>query len=251
MSEPRDVAQTELQAALTGGKQSAFRKYQQMVIGRPGLLRLLKYELITGLFGGIPGALGFVLRKIFYPRLFGSCGRGVVFGRHLTIRHPHKIHIGDRCIIDDLCVLDAKGEGNQGIRIGDNVVLARNTVLSCKGGDIVIGRNSNISHSCMVHSETRVVIGENNLYAAFCYLIGGGEHDFSRTDVPVIQQGSRAKGIVMEDNIWLGAGVKIQDGVTVGHDAVIGTAAVVTKDIPPFTVAVGIPARVVRERKQA
>jgi acetyltransferase-like isoleucine patch superfamily enzyme len=250
MSEIRQVPQTELQSSLTDARQSAYRKYQNLVIGRPGLWNLIKYELITGLFGGLSGALGFALRKVFYPRLFGSCGPGVVFGRQLTIRHPHKIRLGENCVIDDLCVLDAKGEANDGIRIGNNVILARNTVVSCKGGNITIGDNSNISLNCMIHSESNVEIGRNNLWAAYCYIIGGGQHDFERTDIPVIQQGSTAKGIVLEDNIWLGAGVKVMDGVRIGHDAIIGIASVVHRDLPPMCVALGMPARVAHMRKQ-
>jgi len=248
VSDIREKPQTALQATLTSTRQSAFTKYQQMVIGRAGLWAFLKFEVLTGFLGGLPGAAGFLLRKIFFPGLLGACGRGVVFGRHVTLRHAHKIKIGNNCIIDDYCVLDAKGDGNQGILIGDNVVLARNTVVSCKGGDITIGDNSNISLNCMIHSETKVEIGKNNLYAAYCYIIGGGKHSFDRTDVPIIQQESMSEGVIMEDNIWLGAAVKVLDGARVGHDAVIGTGSVVNKDIPPFSVAVGLPARVVRQR---
>ncbi len=68
--------------------------------------------------------------------LLGSCGRNVVFGQNVVLRHPHKIHIGDNVVIDDNCLLDAKGEGNDGIRIGSGVFIGRNTILSCKDGDI-------------------------------------------------------------------------------------------------------------------
>ena len=56
------------------------------------------------------------------------------------LRHPHKIHIGSNVVIDDNCLLDAKGETNRGIRIGDGVFIGRNTILSCKNGDIELGR---------------------------------------------------------------------------------------------------------------
>ena len=141
----RDQAKTELQMTLTSQKTSALKKYREMVVGKSGFFRLLKFELIMLLCNSCPGALGFLLRKIFYPRLFAHVGRGTVFGRNITIRHAHKIRIGDRCIIDDLVVLDAKGDTNRGINIGNDVIIARNTVLSCKNGDISIGNNSNIS----------------------------------------------------------------------------------------------------------
>ncbi len=73
------------------------------------------------------GALGLALRKALYPLLLGSCGRNVVFGQNVVLRHPHKIHIGSNVVVDDNCLLDAKGESNRGIRIGSGVFIGRNT----------------------------------------------------------------------------------------------------------------------------
>ena len=84
----------------------------------------------------VPGALGLALRKTLYPLLLGTCGRNVVFGQNVVLRHPHKIHIGDNVVIDDNCLIDAKGESNAGIRIASGVFIGRNTILSCKNGDI-------------------------------------------------------------------------------------------------------------------
>ena len=100
----------------------AAQKYAALVVGRPGLGALLKYELVVTLAQALPGALGLALRKTLYPLLLGSCGRNVVFGQNVVLRHPHKIHIGDNVVIDDNCLLDAKGETNRGIRIGERRV---------------------------------------------------------------------------------------------------------------------------------
>jgi acetyltransferase-like isoleucine patch superfamily enzyme len=249
-SSPRKEAKTELQMELTSERVSALKKYQMMVIGQRGLFKLLKFEIIMMLCNSCPGALGYFLRKFLYPGLFKSVGRGTVFGRNLTIRHPHKIEIGDRCIIDDLVVLDAKGQSNKGIRIGDDVIIARNTVVSCKDGDIDIGDNSNISLNCMIHSEKSVKIGARNLWAAYCYVIGGGRHDFDRTDLPIIQQGSQVDGIIMDEDIWLGAGVKILDGCRIGKGAIIGAGSIVNKDIDAFKIAAGIPVKIIKNRTE-
>ncbi len=247
----RDEAKTEFQAQVTDPKAGALKKYMDIVLGKRSLLRLFKYEIIMLLCNSLPGMFGYAMRKFLYPRLLGSCGRGTQFGRNITIRHPHKIHIGDNCIIDDYCVLDAKGDDNTGITIGNNVIIARNTALSCKGGYIKIDDNSNISLNCMIISESKVELGKNILIAAYCYIIGGGAHDFERTDIPIIQQSSTKKGIFLEDNLWLGAGVFIMDGVTVHHDSVIGAGAIVNKDIEPWSIAVGAPARVLRKRQHS
>jgi acetyltransferase-like isoleucine patch superfamily enzyme len=245
---PKSEPKTALQAQLTGGA-SPLQKYLALAVGQRSAWALLRYELITCLAGPMPGAAGYVLRKLLYKRLLGSMGRGVVFGRGVVLRHPHKIHIGEGTVLDDNVVLDAKGETNRGIRLGRGVILSRGNVLSCKNGDIEIGDNTNIANGGLIHSEKSVRLGQNILVAALCYLVGGGSHDFDRTDVPIIQQPSLpARGIAIEDNAWLGARVTVLDGVTVGHDAVVGAGSLVLKDVPAWAIAVGSPARVVKSR---
>ncbi len=245
------TAQTEMQQKLTDEKRSGLAKYQDMFVGKKGFLALLKYELITSWFGPCAGAFGLVTRKVLFRRLLGRCGRGVVFGRNVVLRHPHKIAIGDNVIIDDNCVLDAKGEDNEGIHIGDNVILSRNTALVSKNGSIYLGDNTNLGANCLIQSESSVRIGSNILFASYCYIVGGGNHAFSRTDIPIIQQPPISKGgIVIEDNCWLGARVTVLDGVTIGRDTVVGAGAMVLKDLPEFTIAVGVPAKVIKNRKE-
>lgn len=226
---------------------SSARKYSALVVGRPGFLPLLAYELVITLSQGFPGALGLALRKALYPFLLGSCGRNVVFGQGVVLRHPHKIRIGDNVVIDDHCLLDAKGESNQGIRIGDGVFIGRNTILSCKNGDIDLASGVNIGFNCEIFSASRVVVGSSALMAAYCYVIGG-DHDFSDPTKPVLDQARSSAGVTIGAGSWLGAGAKILDGVTLGDHAIIGAGAVVRESVPPKAIAVGIPARVVSMR---
>jgi acetyltransferase-like isoleucine patch superfamily enzyme len=226
---------------------SAREKYAALVIGRTDLGSLLKYELIITLTQGCPGALGLALRKALYPSLLGSCGRNVVFGQNVVLRHPHKIHVGDDVVIDDNCLIDAKGESNAGIRIGSGVFIGRNSILSCKNGDIELANGANVGFNCEIFSASRVRIGANVLMAAYSYVIGG-DHDFSDASRPVLEQTRRSAGVSVGDGAWIGAGAKILDGVSVGEGAIIGAAAVVREDVEPRAVAVGIPARVVSTR---
>jgi acetyltransferase-like isoleucine patch superfamily enzyme len=240
---------TDFQSQLTTTARTPLQKYMDMQIGLRSWWALLKYEFVMMLCNARTGALGYLLRKIFYPAIFGKIGRNVTFGRNITIRHPHKIKIGDNCIIDENCVLDAKGEDPRGIEIGNDCVLSRNNILSCKGGYIKLGDGTNIAQNSLVHSEKAVEIGKNTLVASYVYFVGGGNHDFSRTDVPVIQQPSLSRGgIFIEDNCWFGAGVIVLDGSRIGRDCVIAAGAVVTSDLPPYSIAVGLPARVLRSR---
>jgi acetyltransferase-like isoleucine patch superfamily enzyme len=240
---PIGKAQEQLFAPGTSSR----AKYAALVVGRPGLGPLLKYELIVMFAQSWPGALGLVIRKALYPLLLGSCGRNVVFGQHVVLRHPHKIHIGSNVVIDDNCLVDAKGESNTGIRIGEGVFIGRNTILSCKNGDIQLGDEANLGFNCEVFSASRVTIGKRVLMAAYSYVIGG-DHDFSDPSKSVLEQARTSAGVAIGDGVWMGAGAKILDGVTIGDGAVIGAGAVVRDSVPASAIAVGIPARIVGSR---
>ena len=226
---------------------SAREKYASLIVGKPGLGSLIKYELIVTLSQLVPGALGLVLRKTFYPWLLGACGRNVVFGHNVVLRHPHKIRIADNVVIDDNCLIDAKGESNTGIRIGSGVFIGRNTILSCKNGDIELADGVNIGFNCEIFSASRVHVGRNALIAAYSYLVGG-DHDFSDPSRPVLDQPRTSAGISVGEGAWLGAGVKVLDGVIIGAHAVIGAGAVVRDAVPDRATAVGVPARIVGTR---
>jgi acetyltransferase-like isoleucine patch superfamily enzyme len=243
MTEPIGKAQEQLFAPGTSARQ----KYASLVVGRSGLAALLKYELVVTFAQACPGALGLVLRRTCFPWLLGSCGRNVVFGQNVVLRHPHKIHIGSNVVIDDNCLLDAKGESNRGILIGDGVFVGRNTILSCKNGDIELAEGANVGFNCEIFSASRVTIGARVLMAAYGYVIGG-DHDFSDPSKSVLDQTRTSSGVTVGAGAWMGAGAKILDGVTIGDHAVIGAGAVVRSDVEPHAIAVGIPARVVAKR---
>ena len=245
MSERAPIAKAQEQLFAPG--KSSRAKYAELVVGRPGVGALLKYELIVMFAQSWPGALGLVIRKALYPKLLGSCGRNVVFGQHVVLRHPHKIHIGSNVVIDDHCLVDAKGDTNTGIRIGDGVFVGRNTILSCKNGDIELADGANLGFNCEVFSASRVTIGKRVLMAAYTYVIGG-DHDFSDPSKSVLEQTRTSAGVTIGDGVWLGAGAKILDGVTLGDGAVIGAGAVVRESVPANAIAVGIPARIVGSR---
>jgi acetyltransferase-like isoleucine patch superfamily enzyme len=235
------------QDQLFAGGQSARERYSALVIGRPGWGALLHYELVQMFGQHLPGAFGLALRKTLFPTLLGACGRNVVFGQNVVLRHPHKIRIGSNVVIDDNCLLDAKGESNGGITIGSGVFVGRNSILSCKNGDIALGDGVNIGFNCEVFSASRVTIDADTLLAAYCYVIGG-DHDWSDPSAAVLAQGRKSDGVTIGAGAWLGAGAKILDGVAVGDRAIVGAGAVVREAVPEGAIAVGIPARVVGQR---
>jgi acetyltransferase-like isoleucine patch superfamily enzyme len=235
------------QEQLFDARKSSRQKYAELIIGKPGLGAMIKYELIVTVAQPRAGALGLALRKVLYPALLGSCGRNVVFGQNVVLRHPHKIHISDNVVIDDNCLLDAKGSTNRGITIGSGVFVGRNTILSCKDGDIELADGANIGFNCEVFSASRVRIGKRVLMAAYSYVIGG-DHDFSDPSISILDQSRKSDGVTVGDGAWIGAGAKILDGVAVGDHAIVGAGAVVRDSVAASAIAVGVPARIVGTR---
>lgn len=239
-----------VQKELINQRGSFYSKYTTLILGKKGFLFFLKYEIIVFLFSRLPGAMGLVLRKLFYPRLLKKVGKGVVFGRGITLRHPKKIAIGDNTFIDDNVVLDAKGEENEGILVGNNAFIGRNTILSCKEGSIILDDYCNLSANCHLLSETEIRLGKYVFLAGQCYLVAGGNHSFEDTTTPIMLQPSFSKGgITIGEDVWLGAGVIVLDGASVGKGTIVGAGSVVTQSLPEYSLAVGTPARKTRDRK--
>jgi acetyltransferase-like isoleucine patch superfamily enzyme len=230
-------------------RSSARDKYSRLVVGKPGLGALVKHEAVVLCSQHVPGALGFALRKLLYPSLLGACGRGVIFGQNVVLRHPHKIRIGNNVVIDDNCLLDAKGDDNRGITVGNGVFVGRNSILSCKNGDIDLEDGVNVGFNCELFSASRVRVGRDTLLAAYCYVIGG-DHEVGSAAVAVGAQPRRSRGVAVGAGAWLGAGAKILDGVAIGDSAIVGAGAVVREDVPARAIAVGVPARVIGTREE-
>jgi acetyltransferase-like isoleucine patch superfamily enzyme len=229
----------------TGG--SGFAAYRRLMYGDAALGRVILCELLTTLFGWVPGALGLFLRSKSYPLMFGRVGPKVVFGQNVTIRHPHKIFIGSGVIVDDNAVLDAKGDTNEGITLGNNVYIGRNSIVYCKNGNITIGNLVNISSNCQVFSSNKLTIGEGTVVGAFSYFLSGGEYDIEDPTPFAMQPGTGSTGeLSIGKNCWFGARVTVVDGAGIGDHCVVGAGAVVVDALPADSLAVGIPARVIK-----
>ena len=233
-----------------GASRSKRQRYADLVIGEQGLWPLIRYEVVMLSCSWVPGALGLFLRSKLYPLILGRVGRNVAFGQNVVLRHPRKIVIGDNVVVDDQCCLDAKGTTNRGIELQDGVFVGRNTILSCKNGDIVLEQEANVGFNVEVFSAARVRVGARTLIAAYTYLVGG-DHLYDRTDIAVLHQGRTARGIDVGENCWLGAHVVVTDGAQLGRDVIVGAGSVVIGDVAPFHIVAGSPARVIRDRRTA
>lgn len=230
---------------------SAIDKYKDVIVGSHSTGRLMYFEWCQ-LLASVPGALGMALRKLFWPRMFGSCGRGVMFGSGVVLRHPSRIHLGERVVISEQCILDGRSADKRAtISLGSNVILSNNVMLSCKEGTIIIGDDSGINAQTIIQSthDCPVVIGRDNIIGQQCFIVGGGSYNLERCDIPIREQGIRFDGgVKLADDVWLGGRVTVLGGVEVGRGAVAAAGSVLTKSVPDYSICMGIPARVVKKR---
>lgn len=246
------MAEKKTHKAITG-KGSALSKYQDVLVGNRSFLFLLYFEW-CGWLGVVPGALGMLLRQVFWPRLFGACGEKVAFGRGIVLRHPKRIHLGNSVVISEGCILDARNsETDRAIVLGRDVILSNNVVLSCKNGSISIGEATGVNTGTIIQSTNNcpVAIGADGIIGQMCFVVAGGSYNIDRLDVPIRMQGIKEDGGVdIENNVWLGGKVTVLGGATIGTGSVVAAAAVVTRSIPPYSIAKGVPARVTGSRTQ-
>jgi acetyltransferase-like isoleucine patch superfamily enzyme len=231
-------------------RSSARSNYKRVVTGDVSFFYFMKYELVTMLFSGFPGYLGMVFRRFFFRSFFRKIGKNVWFGRNMVIRYAGKIEIGDNVVFEDNVVLDGNGESEGSLKIAGNVIVGRNTSISCRGGEIEIGDNCSFGSNNIIVSESILRIGNYVFTAGNASIIAGGNHLYDRKDVPIrLQPVVSRGGIIMDDDIWIGASSTILDGVRIGKGAVIGAASLVNKRIRPYTVNVGIPSQTIKKRE--
>jgi acetyltransferase-like isoleucine patch superfamily enzyme len=161
------------------------------------------------------------------------------------------LRMGPRCFIDDYVTIYAHPGNEGGVQLEENVHIYRWSVieLGAEGGSIHIGSNTYIQSGCTLNAFLgNIIIGANCLIAPRCGLTPY-QHSFSDTHRPMREQPLTSRGdVVVEDDVWLGLNVCVMDGVTIGQGAIVGAGAVVTNDIPPYAIAGGVPARVLRFR---
>jgi len=164
---------------------------------------------------------------------FKHAGFGIHFGYDCVIVGAKYISIGNNFVAHDRNRIEA---------ISRNGAVEYNPTID-------IGSNVIISYNCHIGAIDYVKIGNNVLLASNVYI---SDHDHGNTTyadlvLPPVTRKVISKGpVIIEDNVWIGEGVVILAGVTVGHNSVVAANAVVTKSVPPFSVVAGVPAKVIK-----
>jgi len=177
----------------------------------------------------VPGVLGQKMRGIIYSNKLLDCGKNLSVPTGCLIGGFKNILLGDNVRLGLNNQIYASGSSKERIEIGDNVSFNSNVMINADiGGNIKIGSN--------------VLMGPN-------VVVRASNHMFKNKTIPIAEQGHLSGSIIIEDDVWIGANVVILPNVSIGKGSVIGAGAVVTKDIDCFSIAVGVPAKVIDQRK--
>jgi acetyltransferase-like isoleucine patch superfamily enzyme len=163
------------------------------------------------------------------------------------IQIHHSIYIAKSAMIQihaDGCVLGGRVRVSEGVTISDGVIIAP------YGGSIEIGARAYIGPYCVLYGHGGLAIGQNTMIGAHTIVIPAN-HGIAQLDVPMGAQPLTMKGITIGENVWIGAGCKILDGVHIGNGTVIGAGSVVTKNIDAYLIALGVPAKVIGGRQRS
>jgi acetyltransferase-like isoleucine patch superfamily enzyme len=203
------------------------------------------------LFGWIPTGLGIGLRAVAYRAILRMDGWAAV-ERNVRLRFAANLRLGHLAYLDEGVYVHACPGG---VDIGERTIVMHGAVLhvynfrNLPNAHIRIGCDSLIGEYSVIRGQGGVTIGDR-VYTSPHTQIIAVNHVFDDPQRPFTEQGITAQGIHIEDDVWLGAGAVVTDGVRIGHGAVVGAGAVVTADVPPLTVVGGVPARVLRDRSE-
>lgn len=211
------------------------------------IFRYLLEQFLYLFFGWIPSIAGIGIRGILYRLILRMDGWAAIEAG-VRMRFADRIRLSHGVYLDQGTYLHACPNG---IEIGRNTIVMHGAVLHVYNfrqmphSGITIGEDSLIGEYTVIRGQGGVTIG-NRVYTSPFTQIIAVNHVFDDPARPFIEQGITAEGIAIEDDVWIGSGAIITDGVRIGKGAVIAAGAVVTRDVPPHTVAAGVPAKPIK-----
>lgn len=205
---------------------------------------------VSLLVGTLLRRLTWLTRGVAKCLIFQRRFRLIFIAPEVNLRSATRIRFGKGVTLERGVIID--GLSHDGVELGDNVMIGpysvvRASVLSNVGAGIRMGNGSSVDAYSYIGAGGPITIGENVIMGQHISF-HAENHNYDRTDIPIKYQGTRRSGIVIEDDCWVGANTTFLDGAHVGKGCVIAAGAVVRGEIPPYSVVVGAPARVLRSR---
>jgi acetyltransferase-like isoleucine patch superfamily enzyme len=191
------------------------------------------------------------LRGLFVKPFLQRSSGLVFLGCRVKVKHAYQLSAGKNLILDDNVSINALSVN--GIKLGDNVSIARDSILFCtgviaqKGTGITIGDRTGIGARAFIAGQGGVTIGDDVITGPNIQIFSEN-HNFDNTHLIIKEQGVTKKPTVIGNNCWLGGGITILAGVTIGDGCVIAAGSVVTKSVPPNSIVAGVPAKVIKTR---
>ncbi len=213
-----------------------------------GIGRYLLEQFVFLVFGWIPTVFGIGIRTFLYKAILNMNGTAAIENK-VRLRFASNITLNNGVYLDSNTYLHACPGG---ITIGSDSIVMHGAVLhvynfrDLPNSKINIGKNSLIGEYSVIRGQGGVEIGDRVFTSPFSQIIAVN-HIFDDPQVSFVEQGITAEGIIIEDDVWIGASAVITDGVKVGKGAVVAAGAVVTKDVPPYTVVAGVPAKEIKQ----
>lgn len=180
-----------------------------------------------------------------------KCGQSLFVGKSVHMKCKNKITFGSGITISDNVYINAMSK--EGIFIGNNFSIGRNSIIECTGimselGEkLVIGNNVGISPNAFISVRGTVRIGDDVIIGPNFTLISEN-HIFEDISKPIRNQGTLRKGITIGSNCWIGANVTILDGVCIGNGVIVAAGAVVNRNIEDNQIIGGVPAKLIKRR---
>ena len=194
-----------------------------------------------------------ILRGMLIKIRLGKSEGLILSERHVRLYHARHIRVGRAFSLEEDC--EIVGLSKRGIVFGDRCSVKRgalirptNVLLNEPGEGLRVGDGSNIGAFSYIGCSGFIELGRNVMMGPRVNLMAEN-HNFDRADIPMKEQGVTRSFIKIEDDVWLGAGSTVLAGVTVGQGSIVAAGAVVTKDVPAFSIVGGVPARVLKSRK--
>jgi acetyltransferase-like isoleucine patch superfamily enzyme len=187
--------------------------------------------------------------RIFKTLLAPFRGHNIRCGKRVKLELVNaEDRIGRDTSIGDNALISSAGGG--AILIGERCEIGIGALIQSYGGRIVIGHDCSINPYCVIYGHGGLKIG-NSVRIATHTVIVPSNHNYDDLGMPIRLQGLTLKGITIEDDVWIGAGAKILDGVTIGKGSVVAAGTVVIRNVPPFSVTAGVPNRIIKQRGKA
>ena len=177
----------------------------------------------------------------------GRTGPGVSLEDGVLLASPGRISLGDGASIGRGAALRANTSASPGITLSAQASLKDGVILNANTGSITIGERSWLGPYCVIYGNGGVDIGRDVMIAAHTLITSVG-HEHESLDVPMMNQPLRLAPVRIEDDVWIGARCTLLPGITVGRGAIVGAGSVVTRDVAPWAIVGGVPARVVGQR---